>query len=322
MNNKKYDIVAIGNAIVDVLEQVEDEFLINNQLKKGSMKLVNKSEMQNLCQKGFNKMRSGGSNANAIAISAKLDSKTAFIGKIGCDFDGEIFETDMKSNNIDCHLIKSKEGSTAKSIVMISADGQRTMATFLGAAGKLKKDEIDTDMIRNCKILYVEGYLWDTDHTISFLKAAIIEAKKSHAKVAFTLSDIFCVERHKAEFLKLIKNDLDIVFANYDEACMLFDVKKLNDLKNSIIGITKQKPNLIFALTRSEKGAIIFHGNEVIEVKTKKINPIDTTGAGDAFSGAFLSYLEKGFDLKACAEIGNKMAGKIISQMGARLQEV
>jgi sugar/nucleoside kinase (ribokinase family) len=320
MTNKKYAVTGIGNAIVDIILMTSDDFLEKNALYKGSMTLISEGEATKLSALKYEKIISGGSVANSVACLASLDVKTAFIGKVGDGKFGEIFSAELRKLNIDffCQK-KGPHNSTAKSFIMVSPDGQRTMATYLGAASDIN-DEIDENVIKDSEILYLEGYLWDKAATITALKSAIQIAKANQTLVAFTLSDAFCVIRHKEEFLELAK-DLDILFTNEAEVKALFDMNKI-DVKTIAKFAADNK--LILSTTVGEKGAIIFDGKnagKIEEVSTEKVEPLDSTGAGDCFAAGFLYGLTKKYPLKQCATIGNIFAGKIITKIGARYEE-
>lgn len=321
MTNKKYAVTGIGNAIVDVLIMTEDSFLEQNALYKGSMTLISEGEADKLSALKYEKIISGGSVANSISSVASFGVKTAFIGKISDDEYGKIFSEELQKSGIDffCHN-KSTESSTAKSFILVSPDGQRTMATYLGCASNIN-DEIDQNIIADSEILYLEGYLWDKENTISALKNAIQIARNNQTLVAFTLSDPFCVARHKTEFLELAK-DLDILFSNQIEIEALLDMDKIDNEK---IAKFSMDNNLILIVTTSGEGAMVFDGKNsgnMKQVATDKIDsPIDTTGAGDCFAAGFLCGYIKQYSLEKCATIGNRFAGKIITKIGARFGE-
>ena len=317
---KKYSVIGIGNAIVDALTTVEEEFLELSNYHKGSMTLIDDSEAPKLANLKYEKISSGGSVANSIATIAGLGLKSAFIGKVSMGNYGNIFCDDLVKNNVDFYCKnRGATGTTAKSFIMITPDGQRTMRTFLGNASNID-DEIDEKAIADSKVLYVEGYLWDKKETIQSIKKAIKIAKENNSSVAFTLSDAFCVTRHKDDFLKLV-SESDIIFANETEIMALLEVKEIN--LEQVQNLVKSNNRLILAMTRSENGAVIFdgkYGGNFVEIPTKKVtNIVDSTGAGDAFAAGFLYGFSKGYDLKRSAEIGNLIASKVIHKLGARL---
>jgi len=315
---KEIDVVGIGNAIVDVLTQVEEEFLEVYNLKKGSMTLIDEKIAKELYLKiKINEEISGGSAANTIAGLASLGKKTAFIGKVSNDSLGNSFDYGLSCIGVKCSAIKEDNGpSTARCIILVTPDAQRTMCTFLGVAGELNLNDIriNKDIIANSKILYLEGYLWDKPHAKVAIREAIKIAKENKAKVAFSLSDSFCVQRHKEEFLELIKNDLDIIFANENEIISLFEKK---DFDSTIYDCINH--DAIWALTRSEKGSTIIFKNEIHQIGIEKVeNLIDTTGAGDLYAAGFLNGYLENKDLKTCGIMGSIAAAEIISHFGAR----
>lgn len=326
--NKSYNIVGIGNAIVDIVCLVDDDFLSGNNLVKGSMSLIDQAAADKLTALKYHKISSGGSVANSIATLAMLDVDAALIGKIGDDDFGKTFSSDLK--NINCDFFcqnKAVTNSTAKSYVLITPDGERTMCTYLGNAWQVA-DEINHQLIVNSKILYIEGYLWDSPDVIAALKQAIIIAKQHQKKIAFTLSDSFCVARHREDFLNLIK-DLDILFANEEEIKTLLGALLGNsELENGELGnileiIKNNNPNLILAMTCGPKGAVVFEGIEKIhKVATRENNKVlDSTGAGDAFAAGFLYCFLKSFPIEKSAAFGNSLAGAVIAKLGARLEQ-
>ena len=320
--SKKYHIVGIGNSIVDITCLVEDSFLLEYSLTKGGMFLIDDVQAKKLSHLKYQKISSGGSVANTIASLSMSKSRTAFIGKIGQDKFGDIFFDDLKKIGCDFYCKnKEKSGSTAKSFVLITPDGERTMCTYLGLASKIA-NEIDESVIKDSEILYLEGYLWDAPETIKALRSAIAIAKNNDIKVAFTLSDAFCVERHHEDFLKSFTN-FDILFANEMEMSVLIgkdfsdnNYRKVKDI------IDHLNPNLIIAMTLGENGAVIFEGTTIHHISTKKSKKVlDTTGAGDSFAAGFLYGIGNNFSLTKSAKLGNAFAGAVISQVGARLDQ-
>jgi sugar/nucleoside kinase (ribokinase family) len=320
--SKKYNIVGIGNAIVDTICLVGDGFLAEHNLTKGGMFLIDEANAAMLSHLKHEKITSGGSVANSIATLAMLESKTALIGKVGKDKFGDIFSDDLKK--INCEFFckhKEKSGSTAQSFVLITPDGERTMCTYLGLASKIES-EIDENIIKDAEVLYLEGYLWDEPETIAALREAIEIAKDNDVKVAFTLSDAFCVERHKSDFLNMMAS-FDILFANEIEMKVLigedFAVNNYQKVKE-VIGY--RNPQLVVAMTMSQKGAVVFSGQNQHHVPTTKIDKlIDTTGAGDAFAAGFLYGIDNDLTVKQSASLGNVFAGGVITQVGARLDK-
>tara|TARA_Y100000385_G_scaffold18636_1_gene18615 strand:+ start:308 stop:1318 length:1011 start_codon:yes stop_codon:yes gene_type:complete len=317
--NKKYLVSALGNAIVDTLILIEDSFLLENSITKGSMTLIDSNIANKLSNLEYQQISSGGSVCNTVATISLLGKPCSFIGKVANDKFGQIFNDNLKQVNCDFHLQYSDiPDSTSKSFILVSKnDGERTMMTYLGESSTIDKID-DDDILRNSEIIYVEGYLWDKKETINSLTNFINNASKKNNLIAFTLSDSFCVSRHKNDFLNLIK-DVDILFANEDE------IKILSDNDKSLLEIQKfneiftLNPNIKLIITRSENGALIATKDGLKEVKTEVINDItDSTGAGDAFASGFLFGISHGLNLEICAKIGNILAAEIIKKLGAR----
>ncbi len=319
MDKKIIDVTGIGNAIVDVLSDVKDVFLKDLGLKKGSMVLVDREKAEKIYSKITSKEEiSGGSAANTIAALAHLGNLVAFIGKVGEDILGDTFKANLSSCGVQCFTEKHSDAlSTGRCIILVTPDAQRTMCTSLGIAGSLEEKDINIDIIKDSRMLYIEGYLWDREIAKKAIIKAIKTAKESDCKFAFSLSDSFCVERHRQDFLSLIKYDADIVFANEGEINSVF---KVHDVEDAISCC--QKTDTIFAITRGEKGSVIVNHEQVIRVKAIKPEKlVDTTGAGDLYAAGFLhGYLaEKNLDI--CGQIGSWLASEIISSYGARLQK-
>ena len=315
---KEIDVTGIGNAIVDILVKVPDDFLKMYSLQKGSMTLIDEKTALDLCSI-INTAEEvpGGSAANTIAGLASLGKKTAFIGKVKNDPLGSSFNNGLTCMGVQCKAIKEDKGiSTARCIVFVTPDAQRTMCTFLGIAGALNLEDIKKNefMISSSKLLYLEGYLWDKEEAKLAIKQAIKIAKDSESRIAFSLSDSFCVERHRNDFLDLIKNDIDIVFANETEIMALF---KKNDF-NAACQECKNY-DVIWVLTRSEKGSVIIFKDIAHDVETDNVeNLIDTTGAGDLYAAGFLNGYLENRDLETCGKMGSIAACEIISHYGAR----
>jgi sugar/nucleoside kinase (ribokinase family) len=314
---KKYLVSGIGNAIVDIIILVSEEFLVRQQLVKNSMTLIDKAMADKLSALKYEKICSGGSVANSIASLANFEIKTSLIGKVGLDQFGEIFTQELQKNNIDFHCQnKSPFDATAKSFILVTPDGHRTMCTFLGSASDISS-EINESIIADSLILYIEGYLWDKSTTIAALKKALNFAQANQTLAAFTLSDSFCVERHRQEFLDLLPN-LDILFANE------FEIKALlacDQLDLDAVGQLAEANNLTIIVTQSERGAALFYQNQYYQIPTQANDHIvDTTGAGDSFAAGFLYGLVKNYSLEKSAQIGNLFAGKIITKLGARFE--
>ncbi len=316
-------IIGIGNAIVDVVCEIDDAFLQENLLIKGSMSLIDEGTADKLSRIKAVKITSGGSVANSIAAIANLGGETAFIGKVSLDNFGRKFIDEVKKIGVEFLSKKFAVETSAKSFILVSKDAQRTMCTFLGCASQIREEDILEDDIKSAKILYLEGYLWDQKDTISALKKAISLAKKHDVKIAFTLSDSFCVARHKADFIDLITNDLDILFANEAEMQELLAVKNIEENNfTQLQNFFANNKNLIAAVTRSEKGCVVFSQNNHYEIAGEKVtNLIDTTGAGDCFAAGFLFGLVENYELEKSAWLGNSLASKIIQKFGARFEK-
>ncbi|MDC0247984.1 adenosine kinase [Pelagibacteraceae bacterium] len=307
-------ILGIGNAIVDVICKVEDNFLTKNGLTKSTMKLIfDEKEFKKLLSNlKIEKTVSGGSVANSIVGLSQLGNKVGFIGKV-CDDDlGSKYEVGLKKENVKYFYSKKKEElPTGTCLILITPDSERTMCTFLGTAGKISENDVDTNAVKNSEIIFLEGYLWDEGDP----KKAFDKAINNANKVAMSLSDQFCVDRHKPHFLQLVKNKLDITFANEQEVTSLIEAKNFDD----VITFAKQVNKLI-VITRGENGAIAIHGNDVFECEaTKKLKIVDLTGAGDLFAAGFLHGYVNNFSLKESLEKGTDMSSRVIQQIGARL---
>ena len=306
-------ILGIGNAIVDVICKVDDKFITQNKLTKSTMKLVDEVEFKKLLSTlKIEDTVSGGSVANSVVGLSQLGNKVGFIGKVSDDDLGKKYEEGLKNENVHFFYSKKKEAiPTGTCLILITPDSERTMVTFLGTAGKINENDIDTNAIKNSEILFLEGYLWDEGDP----KKAFEKAINNSNKVAMSLSDLFCVERHKPDFLELVKNKLDITFANEQEIMSLIDVNKFDD----VINFAKELNKLI-VVTRGDKGAVAISNNEVVECAAKKDLKIkDLTGAGDLFASGFLHGFVNNKTTKESLEIGTEMSSKIIQIIGARL---
>ena len=306
-------ILGIGNAIVDVICKVEENFITQNKLTKSTMKLVDEAEFKKLLSNlKIEETVSGGSVANSVVGLAQLGNKVGFIGKVSDDDLGNKYEVGLKKEKVKFFYSKKKEIiPTGTCLILITPDSERTMVTFLGTAGKINENDIDKSAVKNSEILFLEGYLWDEGEPKKAFEKAINNANK----VAMSLSDLFCVERHKPNFLELVKNKLDITFANEQEIMSLIDVKKFDD----VISFAKETNKLII-ITRGEKGAIAINKNEIEECSAKENLQIkDLTGAGDLFAGGFLHGLINNKSTKESLEIGTNMSSKVIQIIGARL---
>ena len=307
-------ILGIGNAIVDVICKVEDNFLTENNLTKSTMKLIfDESEFKNLLSNlKIEKTVSGGSVANSIVGLSQLGNEVGFIGKVCDDELGSKYEDGLKQENVKYFYSKKKEElPTGTCLILITPDSERTMCTFLGTAGKINENDVDISAIKNSEIIFLEGYLWDEGDP----KKAFDKAINNANKVAMSLSDQFCVDRHKSHFLDLVKNKLDITFANEQEIISLIDAKHFDE----VINFSKELGKLI-VLTRGEKGAIAIKGNDVVECDVKKdLKIVDLTGAGDLFAAGFLHGYINNLSTQENLEKGTEMSSKIIQKIGARL---
>ena len=307
-------ILGIGNAIVDVICKVEDDFISKNSLIKSTMKLIfDDKEFQGLLQNlKIEKTVSGGSVANSIVGLSQLGNEVGFIGKVSDDELGGKYEEGLKQENVNYFYKKKKEElPTGTCLILVTPDSERTMCTFLGTAGKINENDVGSEAIKKSKIILLEGYLWDEGDP----KKAFEKAIQSANKVAMSLSDQFCVDRHKPHFLELVKNKLDITFANEQEIMSLIDTKNFDE----VISFSKSLKKII-VVTRGEKGAIAINGDEVVDCGIKEgLKIVDLTGAGDLFAAGFLHGHVNNMSLKDSLEKGTEMSSKVIQQIGARL---
>ncbi len=307
-------ILGIGNAIVDVICKVEDDFITKNNLTKSTMKLIfDDSEFKNLLSNlKIEKTVSGGSVANSIVGLSQLGNEVGFIGKVNDDDLGGKYEDGLKQENVKYFYSKKKEElPTGTCLILVTPDSERTMCTFLGTAGKINENDVSADAIKQSETILLEGYLWDEGEPKKAFEKAIQSAKK----VAMSLSDQFCVDRHKPHFLELVKNKLDITFANEQEIMSLIDAKSFDE----VISFTKSLGKII-VLTRGEKGAVAIKGDEVFECGVKQgLKIVDLTGAGDLFAAGFLHGHVNNMSLKESLDKGTEMSSKVIQQIGARL---
>jgi fructokinase len=310
-------ILGIGNAIVDVFVKVDDDFLLKNNLIKGSMKLLEKQEFESLKSAiKIEKIEAGGSVANTMAGIAYLQGKASFIGKINSDEFGKIYKESLEKIKVNFpYSEKSENLSTGASIILITPDSERTMCTYLGISSQLSKDDIKEDYIKGHEIIFLEGYLWDKGISEEMFKHVINLAKKNNIKVAMSLSDIFCVKRHRKDFFNLLINDINILIGNENEINELMQKKNLLDCINEL-----KKINKLIIITRSANGSIALLNNEIINCDSSKVEKVlDLTGAGDLFASGFLKeYLDQS-NIKKCLQSGSKLAAKVIQKIGARL---
>jgi len=310
-------ILGIGNAIVDVFVKVDDNFLLKNDLTKGSMKLIEKDEFESLKNTiKIEKIEAGGSVANTMAGIAYLGGHPSFIGKINSDEFGKIYKESLEKINVNfLYSEKSENLSTGASIIFITPDSERTMCTYLGISSQLSKEDINEDHIKDYEIIFLEGYLWDKGISEEMFKYVINLAKKNNIKVSMSLSDIFCVSRHREDFFELLKNDLNILIGNENEINELMQKNNLLDSMNILRNIDK-----LIIITRSEDGSVAVLNNEITNCESTKVEKVlDLTGAGDLFAAGFLKeYLDKS-NIKKCLQTGSKLAAQVIQKIGARL---
>ena len=306
-------ILGIGNAIVDVICKVENNFLADNKLTKSTMKLVDEAEFKKLLSSlKIEETVSGGSVANSIVGLSQLGNKVGFIGKVNEDDLGDKYEQGLKKEKVEYFYSKKKEElPTGTCLILITPDSERTMCTFLGTAGKINENDVDVSAVKNSEITFLEGYLWDEGDP----KRAFNKAIQNSNKVSMSLSDLFCVERHKPHFLDLVKNKLDITFANEQEITSLIDAKSFED----VVTFGKKLGKLI-VITRGEKGATAINGDQVVESEIQKnLKIVDLTGAGDLFAAGFLHGHVNNLSVKESLEKGTQMSSQVIQQIGARL---
>ena len=306
-------IIGIGNAIVDVISRVQDNFLSKNKLTKSTMKLVDEIEYKKILHNlKIEQTMAGGSVANSIVGLSQLGNNVSFIGKVNKDDLGEKYETSLTKENVKYFYKKKKEFiPTGTCLILITPDSERTMITFLGVAGKISKNDIDEKIIKESEMIFLEGYLWDEGDPKSAFDKAITHANK----IAMTLSDQFCVDRHKNSFLDLVKNKLDITFANEQEIKSLINTKSFND----VVDFGKKLKKLL-VITRGAKGSVAILNNDVVECDSKKnLNIVDLTGAGDLFAAGFLHGYINNFSTKESLSKGTEMSSRIIQKVGARL---
>ena len=306
-------ILGIGNAIIDVLCRVNEQFLKKNSLAKGTMKLVNEDEFKKLLTNlKIEKTVSGGSVANSIVGLSQLGNEVGFIGKVSNDEFGKKYEEGLKKENVKYFYSKKNElVQTGTCLILVTPDFERTMCTFLGVSGNISENDIDSNIVKKSEIIFLEGYLWDEGAP----QKAFYKVIKDSKKVAMSLSDQFCVERHKSQFLELVKNKLDIIFANEQEISTLIDAKSFDE----VISFSKQIKKEII-ITRGEKGAVFINNNLIENIAAKKnLKIIDLTGAGDLFAAGFLHGLINGLNPYQCLEKGTELSSKVIEKIGARI---
>ena len=316
--DKSYDVVGIGNAIVDVLVQADDDLIDNFELTKGTMALVDEAQAERLyASVGPGLETSGGSAANTLAGVAQLGGRAGFIGRVRNDQLGGIFTHDIRSVGARFDTPAATEGpSTARCLILVTPDAQRTMCTYLGASVGLDPADLDLDMVAQAKVLYLEGYLWDSDEAkAAFITAA--EVARAHGgEVALSLSDAFCVERHRESFQELVDGHVDILFANEMEITALYKANSFEEAADQVRGRCK-----LAALTRSEQGSVVLNGAGTHSVAPFQLGPLlDTTGAGDLYAAGFLHAYTQGQAVDACGRLGSLCAGQVVTQLGPRPQ--
>ena len=320
INKKKYSVTAIGNAMLDVLCEVSDQFLVKEKMSKGTMNLVSR-ERSNYILKLIQPIKetAGGSAANTVSTLAKLGLNTGYIGKIANDPKGKLFKKDVLDNSIFYNtkfLDKNNSEATGKCIVLITPDKERTMNTYLGATEFLTEIDIDEELIAQSDWLYLEGYRFDGKKSKEAFYKAIEIARKNETKIAITLSDSFCVDRHRSDFINLLNTSADTVFCNEEELKSLYQIEDIRMAQNLIA-----KNISCLACTCAEKGAYLFHESSITKISTNEVPVIDTTGAGDNFAAGFLYGLSKNFTLKDCASFANLIAGEVLKVYGPRIEK-
>lgn len=316
MSNARFDVTAVGNAIVDVFTQADDAMLQRLGLVKGAMTLIDAMDAERLYSvMGPGVEISGGSAANTVAGITALGGRTAYIGKVADDQLGDVFAHDIKAIGVTYDTPRLSEGmSTARCLVFVTPDAQRTMQTFLGATTQLGPEDVNMQYIEASKVLYLEGYLWDQPRAKTAMRDAAIAAQKAGVKVALTLSDAFCVDRFRGEFVDLINHHVDILFANEAEILSLYQVNEFDDALQQVRGHAE-----IAALTRSSKGSVVVNGGDVHVIDAEPgVTVVDTTGAGDAYAAGFLHAYTQGHGLATCGRLGSALAAHVISHVGAR----
>lgn len=310
-------LLGISNAIVDILAHVDEDFLAAVGAPRGSMTLIDEARAQDIYSRmGPATEMSGGSVANTIANFAGLGGRAAYIGRVCADQLGEIFVHDMRALGIDVRLAPVAGGAaTARSHILITPDGQRTMQTYLGACTELSVSDISAETVGRPEVVLVEGYVWDIAEGPALIAEAIAIAKRSSARIALSLSDSFCVDRHRGEFLDAVRMDVDMVFADDDEVMALLEVETFDEVLRAVPDFGR-----LFVMTRSEKGSVIMHGREkIVQPAIPVPKVVDTTGAGDAYTAGFLFGLTSGKRLAECARIGTECGSAVIQRVGARL---
>jgi sugar/nucleoside kinase (ribokinase family) len=312
------DVVALGHPLVDILTHETDDVVARSGVERGAMTMVDAARADEIyAQLGPAQESSGGSAANTAVGVASFGGKSAFIGRIADDAFGKVFAHDLRAAGVEFDVLPATDGSpTGRCLVIVAADAERTMCTYLGAGAEIDVQDIDADRIAGAAVTYLEGYLWDEPAAKDAIRRAATLAKEANRKVAFTLSDPFCVERHRDEFRELIESSVDVLFANEDEITMLYDVDAFDDAARFVTENCE-----IAALTRGAQGSVVVGRGERHEIAAVPIAKlVDTTGAGDAYAAGFLFGLTHGHDLVTCGNLGSLGAAEVISQLGARPQ--
>jgi fructokinase len=315
-DSKAFDVVGIGNAIVDVLVQTEDAFLDDHGLCKGTMALVDEAQAERLyASVGPGLETSGGSAANTLAGIAQLGGRAAFIGRVRDDQLGAIFSHDIRAVGATYTTPAASDGpSTARCLILVSPDAQRTMCTYLGASVHLDPADLDLDLVAQAKVLYLEGYLWDSDEAKQAFLAAAEVARRHGGQVALSLSDAFCVDRHRASFQDLVDGHVDLLFANEMEITSLYEANSFEEAAEQVRGRCR-----VAALTRSEAGSLVLSGEQSIAIEPYRLGDlVDTTGAGDLYAAGFLHGYTRGDSLERCGRLGSLCAGQVVTQLGPR----
>ena len=312
------DVVGIGNAIVDVLVQTDDAFLNDNGLQKGGMALIDEAQAGTLYSVGGDGLEtSGGSVANTIVGIAQLGGRAGFIGRVRDDKLGTIFSRDIRAVGARFDTPAATEGATtARCLIYVTPDAERTMCTFLGASTQLEPEDLDLSMVQQTKVLYLEGYLWDSPAAKRAFIAAAEACRAAGGKVALSLSDGFCVDRHRESFLELVNGHVDVLFANEVEIMSLYQTEDINSAIEAVRGCCE-----VIAITRGGEGSVVLSGEQRLDIGIVNLGElVDTTGAGDLYAGGFLHAYTQGEELQRCGELGALCAGQIVTQLGARSQ--
>jgi sugar/nucleoside kinase (ribokinase family) len=315
MTSDRYAVVGMGNAIVDVIAHVQDSFIDEHRLERGAMRLIEADEVRTLyaaMPPGIE--ASGGSAANTIAGIADLGGRVAYIGKVRDDQLGEVFAHDMRAAGVEYDVPFATEGDpTARCLIMVTPDAQRTLNTFLGVSRNLTPADVDESVVARADLLYCEGYLWDVEVAKAAIRHGMDLAHRHGGRTALALSDSFCVDRHRDEFRDLVENRVDVLFANELEITSLYEVDTFDEALELVRGQCE-----IACLTRSEHGSVVVSGDEVHVIPAESTTVVDTTGAGDLYAAGFLWGLSEGYDLTTCGRLGSMAAAEVISHLGAR----